>query len=109
MLLHTWPVVTFALRNLGKQEDADQCFATARELGFNTQPILFIYSPLMLSAMLHCLMCVVALSTLVLSGREPEVGYLRQGTSIFVPAKADHKFHGNKQDLLIFYALGDTS
>ena len=32
---------------------------------------------------------------------------IRQGTSIFVPAKADHKFHGNKQDLVIFYALGD--
>jgi mannose-6-phosphate isomerase-like protein (cupin superfamily) len=31
---------------------------------------------------------------------------IRQGTSIFVPAKANHKFHGNKQDLVIFYALG---
>jgi mannose-6-phosphate isomerase-like protein (cupin superfamily) len=29
-----------------------------------------------------------------------------QGTSIFVHAKAEHRFHGNKQDLVIFYALG---
>jgi mannose-6-phosphate isomerase-like protein (cupin superfamily) len=34
---------------------------------------------------------------------------VRQGTSIFVPAKADHRFHGNKQDLVIFYALGGRS
>jgi mannose-6-phosphate isomerase-like protein (cupin superfamily) len=34
---------------------------------------------------------------------------IRQGTSIFVPAKADHKFHGNKQDLVIFYAFGSRS
>src|SRR5215469_14738708 len=38
-----------------------------------------------------------------LNGKDHEI---RQGTSIFVPAKADHKFHGNKQDLVIFYALG---
>ena len=31
---------------------------------------------------------------------------IRQGTSIFVPAKADHMFHGNKQDLVIFYEFG---
>jgi mannose-6-phosphate isomerase-like protein (cupin superfamily) len=41
-----------------------------------------------------------------LNGKDHEI---RQGTSIFVPAKADHKFHGNKQDLLIFYALGGRS
>ncbi|MGB8938000.1 MAG: cupin domain-containing protein [Candidatus Nitrosopolaris sp.] len=34
---------------------------------------------------------------------------IKQGTSIFVPAKADHRFHGNKQDLVIFYALGGRS
>jgi mannose-6-phosphate isomerase-like protein (cupin superfamily) len=34
---------------------------------------------------------------------------IREGTSIFVPAKADHRFHGNKQDLVIFYALGARS
>ena len=31
---------------------------------------------------------------------------ISQGTCIFVPANADHRFHGNKQDLVIFYALG---
>jgi mannose-6-phosphate isomerase-like protein (cupin superfamily) len=31
---------------------------------------------------------------------------INQGTSIFVPAKTEHKFHGNKQDLVIFYVLG---
>ena len=31
---------------------------------------------------------------------------IRQGTSIFVPAKTEHKFHGNRQDLVIFYVLG---
>jgi mannose-6-phosphate isomerase-like protein (cupin superfamily) len=36
-----------------------------------------------------------------LDGKDHEI---RQGTSIFVPA--NHKFHGNKQDLVIFYALG---
>jgi mannose-6-phosphate isomerase-like protein (cupin superfamily) len=41
-----------------------------------------------------------------LYGRDHEI---RQGTSIFVPAKADHRFHGNKQDLVIFYALGGRS
>ena len=34
---------------------------------------------------------------------------IRQGTSIFVLAKAEHRFHGNKQDLVIFYALGGRS
>jgi len=34
---------------------------------------------------------------------------IREGTSIFVPAKADHRFHGNKQDLVIFYVLGGRS
>ncbi|MGB6592676.1 MAG: cupin domain-containing protein [Candidatus Nitrosopolaris sp.] len=38
-----------------------------------------------------------------LNGKDYEI---KQGSSIFVPAKADHKFHGNKQDLVIFYALG---
>jgi mannose-6-phosphate isomerase-like protein (cupin superfamily) len=41
-----------------------------------------------------------------LDGKDHQI---RQGTSIFVPAKADHKFHGNKQDLVIFYALGGRS
>jgi mannose-6-phosphate isomerase-like protein (cupin superfamily) len=41
-----------------------------------------------------------------LNGKDHEI---RQGTFIFVPAKADHKFHGNKEDLVIFYALGDGS
>ena len=31
---------------------------------------------------------------------------IKRGTSIFVPAKTEHKFHGNKQDLVIFYVLG---
>lgn len=31
---------------------------------------------------------------------------IRQGISIFVPAGVKHKFYGNKQDLIIFYALG---
>jgi mannose-6-phosphate isomerase-like protein (cupin superfamily) len=34
---------------------------------------------------------------------------ISQGTCIFVPANADHRFHGNKQDVVIFYALGDRS
>jgi mannose-6-phosphate isomerase-like protein (cupin superfamily) len=38
-----------------------------------------------------------------LDGKDHEI---REGTCIFVPAKADHRFHGNKQDLVIFYALG---
>jgi mannose-6-phosphate isomerase-like protein (cupin superfamily) len=31
---------------------------------------------------------------------------IKQGTCIFVPAGMEHRFHGNTQDLLIFYALG---
>ena len=31
---------------------------------------------------------------------------IKQGASIFVPAKAEHKFHGNRKDLVIFYVLG---
>jgi mannose-6-phosphate isomerase-like protein (cupin superfamily) len=31
---------------------------------------------------------------------------IKQGTSIFVPARTEHKFHGNNQDLVIFYAFG---
>lgn len=31
---------------------------------------------------------------------------IKQGTSVFVPAKTEHKFHGNRQDLVIFYVLG---
>jgi mannose-6-phosphate isomerase-like protein (cupin superfamily) len=41
-----------------------------------------------------------------LDGKDHEI---RQGTSIFVPAKADHKFHGNKDDLVIFYVFGGRS
>jgi mannose-6-phosphate isomerase-like protein (cupin superfamily) len=41
-----------------------------------------------------------------LDGKDHQI---RQGTSIFVPAKAEHRFHGNKQDLVIFYALGGRS
>jgi mannose-6-phosphate isomerase-like protein (cupin superfamily) len=41
-----------------------------------------------------------------LDGKDHQI---RQGTSIFVPAKADHRFHGNKQDLVIFYAFGSRS
>ncbi|MGC2575867.1 MAG: cupin domain-containing protein [Candidatus Nitrosopolaris sp.] len=41
-----------------------------------------------------------------LNGKDHEI---RQGTSIFVPAKADHRFHGNKADLVVFYALGSRS
>jgi mannose-6-phosphate isomerase-like protein (cupin superfamily) len=41
-----------------------------------------------------------------LDGKDHQI---REGTSIFVPAKADHRFHGNKQDLVIFYALADRS
>ncbi|MGA9153820.1 MAG: cupin domain-containing protein [Candidatus Nitrosopolaris sp.] len=41
-----------------------------------------------------------------LDGKDHEI---RQGTSIFVPAKADHRFHGNKQDLVIFYVFGGRS
>lgn len=31
---------------------------------------------------------------------------IKQGTSILVPAKTEHKFHGNRQDLVIFYVFG---
>ncbi len=31
---------------------------------------------------------------------------IKRRTSIFVPAKTEHRFHGNKQDLVIFYVLG---
>ena len=41
-----------------------------------------------------------------LNGKDHEI---RQGTCIFVPAKAGHKFHGNKEDLVVFYALGGRS
>jgi mannose-6-phosphate isomerase-like protein (cupin superfamily) len=34
---------------------------------------------------------------------------INQGTCIFVPANADHRFHGNKQDLVILYAFGGRS
>ena len=43
---------------------------------------------------------------IILDGKDHDI---RQGTSIFVPVKADHRFHGNKQDLVIFYALGHRS
>jgi mannose-6-phosphate isomerase-like protein (cupin superfamily) len=38
-----------------------------------------------------------------LDGKDHQIS---DGTYIFVPAKADHRFHGNKQDLAILYALG---
>jgi mannose-6-phosphate isomerase-like protein (cupin superfamily) len=41
-----------------------------------------------------------------LDGKDHQIS---EGTSIFVPAKADHRFHGNKRDLIIFYALGGRS
>jgi mannose-6-phosphate isomerase-like protein (cupin superfamily) len=41
-----------------------------------------------------------------LDGKEHQIS---EGTCIFVPAKADHRFHGNKQDLVILYALGGRS
>lgn len=31
---------------------------------------------------------------------------IKRGTFIFVPARAHHRFHGNNEDLVIFYALG---
>jgi mannose-6-phosphate isomerase-like protein (cupin superfamily) len=31
---------------------------------------------------------------------------IKQGTCIFVPGGMEHRFYGNAQDLLIFYALG---
>lgn len=31
---------------------------------------------------------------------------IKCGTSIFVPANTEHKFHGNRQDLVIFFVLG---
>jgi len=41
-----------------------------------------------------------------LNGKDHQI---REGTSIFVPAKADHRFHGNRQHLVLFYALGGRS
>jgi mannose-6-phosphate isomerase-like protein (cupin superfamily) len=41
-----------------------------------------------------------------LDGKDHQIN---QGTCIFVPAKAYHRFHGNKQGLVIFYALGGRS
>jgi mannose-6-phosphate isomerase-like protein (cupin superfamily) len=41
-----------------------------------------------------------------LNGKDHDI---TQGTCIFVPAKAEHRFHGNKDDLVIFYALGGRS
>ena len=40
-----------------------------------------------------------------LDGKDHEI---RQGTCIFVSAKVDHRFHGNEQDLVVFYALGGS-
>jgi mannose-6-phosphate isomerase-like protein (cupin superfamily) len=34
---------------------------------------------------------------------------ISHGACIFVPAKVDHRFHGNKQDLVVFYAFGGRS
>jgi mannose-6-phosphate isomerase-like protein (cupin superfamily) len=41
-----------------------------------------------------------------LNGKDHQIS---QVSCIFVPAKADDMFHGNKQDLVIFYALGGRS
>jgi mannose-6-phosphate isomerase-like protein (cupin superfamily) len=41
-----------------------------------------------------------------LDGKDHEI---KQGICIFVPAKAEHRFHGNKDHLVIFYALGGRS
>jgi mannose-6-phosphate isomerase-like protein (cupin superfamily) len=38
-----------------------------------------------------------------LNGKDHQICH---GTCIFVPANADHRFYGNKQDLVIFYVLG---
>lgn len=32
---------------------------------------------------------------------------IKERTSIFVPAGTEHRFHGNNQDIVIFYALGN--
>jgi mannose-6-phosphate isomerase-like protein (cupin superfamily) len=34
---------------------------------------------------------------------------IKQGTSVFVAAGTEHRFHGNTEDLVIFYALGGGS
>lgn len=31
---------------------------------------------------------------------------IKPGTIIFIPANVEHKFHGNNQDLVIFYVFG---
>jgi mannose-6-phosphate isomerase-like protein (cupin superfamily) len=33
---------------------------------------------------------------------------IRPGTSIFVPADTEHRFNGNSEDLVVFYALGSN-
>jgi mannose-6-phosphate isomerase-like protein (cupin superfamily) len=33
---------------------------------------------------------------------------IKEGTSIFVPADTEHRFHGNSEDLVVFYALGSN-
>jgi mannose-6-phosphate isomerase-like protein (cupin superfamily) len=34
---------------------------------------------------------------------------IKEGTSIFVAAGTEHRFHGNSEDLVVFYALGSGS
>jgi quercetin dioxygenase-like cupin family protein len=34
---------------------------------------------------------------------------IKQGTSIFVAAGTEHRFHGNAEDLVVFYVLGSSS
>ena len=34
---------------------------------------------------------------------------IKEGTSIFVPARTEHRFHSNSEDLVVFYALGSNN
>jgi quercetin dioxygenase-like cupin family protein len=34
---------------------------------------------------------------------------IKEGTSIFVPAGAEHRLHRNSEDLIIFYALASST
>ena len=34
---------------------------------------------------------------------------IKEGTSIFVPASTEHRFHSNSEDLVVFYALGSSN
>jgi len=33
---------------------------------------------------------------------------IKKGTSIFIPAYTEHRFHSNSEDLVVFYALGSN-